>query len=507
MTQRVMVVEDERIVAFDLQQQLLGLGYEVSAIASSGDEALRKIDMMQPDLVLMDIRIEGPMDGIATAAELEKRSSVPVVYLTAHSEDTTLERARKTRPYGYLLKPFTEREMHATIQMAIERHRFESALTRSEQRLRLALEAADMGIMDVDTETYIADLGGRTAQILGLRDGPTRTSCATLLSCVDEDDRDRVRGEFRRSVSRQTPYKIEFHRTMADGTRRWIRADGRSLPGRRQRSRMVGVLQDITERKLTIGRIQQLNEELERTVKSRTAELQASLEELNAFSYSVEHDLRAPLRAVLGFSERLKQDFNALLDSECSHYVDRVYSAGRRMSEVIDALLSLSRLTRVEIHRERVNLSEMFAREMQQLHDDQPQRNVEFIVAHDVLVDADPALLRLVVENLTRNAWKFTAKHATARIEFGVEHTADGPVYFVGDDGAGFEMSRSAELFMPFRRLHLLREFEGIGIGLTTVHRVVNRHGGSIWAKGEPEKGARFGFTLGEEAPVSGNDA
>ena len=501
MGSRVMVVEDERIVAFDLQQRLQSLGYEIAAVAASGDEALRKVAMTHPDLVLMDIRIDGKMDGIETALELQKTSSVPVVFLTAHHEDSTLDRARRTRPYGYLLKPFTEREMHATIQMAIERHRFESALARSEQRLRLALDAADMGILDIDTETLTADIGGRSAQILGLSDTPTHTSCATLLSCVDAEDRDRVRVAFRRSMERDDPYEIEFRRTLPDGRRRWIRADGRGFPGRRPRARMVGVLQDITEQKITSQRITELNDELERTVRARTAELQASLEELNAFSYSVAHDLRAPLRAVLGFSERLKEDFSAQIDEEGQHFIDRVHAAGRRMAEVIDALLALAHLTRVELRREHVNLSEMVDREMQQLAEENPQRAVEYVVARDVLVDADPALLRLVVENLLRNAWKFTSKHPTARVEFGRETTPNGSVYFVTDDGAGFDMSRSSQLFVPFRRLHLARDFEGIGVGLATVQRIVVRHGGTIWAESAPEKGARFNFTLGEAVP------
>jgi PAS domain S-box-containing protein len=372
----------------------------------------------------------------------------------------------------------------------------------------LALEAADMGTVDVDAQTYFADLGGRTAQILGLGEGPMGASCATLLSCVDPEDRERVSDQFRRCAEHSEPCTLEFRHTGSNGRRRWIRAYGRGFAGDRSpRKRMVGVVQDVTEEKSAAGKIRQLNDELEATVRSRTAELQASLDDMNTFSYSVAHDLRAPLRAVLGFSERLKEDFSAQMDEEGRHYIERVHIAGRRMSEVIDALLSLSRLTRIELRREHVNLSDMVAREVQSLREEQPQRNIDCTIEQGVVVDADAALLRIVVENLLRNAWKFTSKHSTARIEFGCMDAEGGTAYFISDDGAGFEDSRSSQLFVPFRRLHLARDFEGIGVGLATVQRIVQRHGGKIWATGAPEKGARFCFTLGEDPLPSGGGA
>src|SRR5437867_1845936 len=332
MLARVMVVEDERIVAFNLQQRLSSLGYEVPAIAASCEEALRKAEQTRPDLILMDIRIQGDIDGVETASRLNSVYPAPIVYLTAYSEDATLERALATRPYGYLLKPFSERELHATIQMALERHRFEGALRRSEERLHLALEAADMGIMDLDTGTFKADLAGRSAQLLGLGESRTRASCAALLSCVDEVDRDRVRQELRHSMKQRAQCQIEFRRTGRDGHRRWIRAQGRNYSALTGASnRIIGVVQDITERRTTEDELRKLNEEFQRLVATRTAELRTSVADLDAFSDSV-----------TGFSTNLWETCGTLLDDESRRDLDRVRAAGQRMAELIDSLLQLA---------------------------------------------------------------------------------------------------------------------------------------------------------------------
>jgi len=484
MLPRVMVVEDERIVAFDLKQRLSELCYEVPAIAASCEEALRKAEQTKPDLILMDIRIQGDLDGIETASRLQSVCPAPIVYLSAYSEDTTLDRARATRPYGYLLKPFSEREMHATIQMALERHRFEGALQRSEERLRLALEAADMGILDLDTGTFKADLAGRSAQILGLGESRTRASCAALLSCVDEVDRDRVRQELRRSMEQPAPCRIEFRRTGREGRRRWIRAQGRNYsPVTSASHRMIGVIQDITAHRTVEEEIRKLNEELQRVVAMHSAELRASAADLDGLSY-------------------LRQICDALLDDASARDLNRLHATGQRLSELIDTLLKLSHITRTELRRSPVDLSAMAARVVQELREAEPQRAVECIIAPDAIVNADPDLMQIVVGNLLGNAWKFTSKHTAATIEFGVTHANSETAYFVRDDGAGFDVIYVDKLFGAFQRLHDADEFGGIGAGLATVQRIIQRHGGRIWAEAVVEQGAIFRFTVPGPAPL-----
>ena len=249
--------------------------------------------------------------------------------------------------------------------------------------------------------------------------------------------------------------------------------------------------------------VQRLNAELEKRVVERTNQLEATNKELEAFSYSVSHDLRAPLRSIDGFSLALLEDYIDRLDETGKDYFRRIRSATQRMSELIDGLLILSRLTRAEMKRETVDLSGMTKHLSVELQNRQPDRPVEFVIAEGVTAQGDAVMLRVALQNLLGNAWKFTRKHPTARIEFGVME-GDGQeatdkrqtIFYVRDDGAGFDMAYSDKLFGAFQRLHANVDFPGIGIGLTTVRRIIHRHGGRIWAEGEVEKGATFFFTL-----------
>ncbi|MFI5266295.1 MAG: GAF domain-containing protein [Chloroflexota bacterium] len=245
-------------------------------------------------------------------------------------------------------------------------------------------------------------------------------------------------------------------------------------------------------------RFRKLSEELEQRVIERTAELQAANDELEAFSYSVSHDLRAPLRSMDGFCQVLLEDYGDRLDAEGIEYLKRVRMASQRMADLIDGLLGLSRVTRTPITREPVDLSALATSIVTGLKDADAEREVTVEIATGVKVRGDQRLLRVALENLLRNAWKFTAKHDTARIEFGFRQDGSERVFFVRDDGAGFDMAYQDKLFGPFQRLHGMTEFEGTGIGLATVQRIIHRHGGRVWADGGVEHGATFSFTLGD---------
>lgn len=243
--------------------------------------------------------------------------------------------------------------------------------------------------------------------------------------------------------------------------------------------------------------LQSAHDELEKRVLERTAELSAANKELESFSYSVSHDLRAPLRSIDGFSQALCEDYSETLDSCAKGYLDRVRAATQRMGQLIDDLLNLARVTRAEMHRESVDLSAMASSVATELVKAEGERQVAWNIEPDVEAFADPRLLRVVLDNLLGNAWKYTSKHPQARIEFGRQHSNGSAFYFVRDDGAGFDPAYSERLFGAFQRLHGVTEFPGSGIGLATVHRIIHRHGGRIWAEAAVEKGATFYFTLG----------
>lgn len=247
----------------------------------------------------------------------------------------------------------------------------------------------------------------------------------------------------------------------------------------------------------TYTEVQRLNTGLEQRVAARTTELSAVNKELEAFSYSVSHDLRAPLRAIHGFSAALVEDCAASLTPDCRSYLQRIQAASVRMGHLIDDLLQLSRITRSTLKRSPIDLSQLATQAVDELQQREPRREVETHIATSERIDADPALMTIVLNNLLGNAWKFTRRRPHVRIEFGQIERGDETVFYVRDNGAGFDMNHADKLFGAFQRLHSNHEFEGTGIGLSIVHRIIRRHGGRIWAEAKPDEGATFYFTLG----------
>ncbi len=241
-----------------------------------------------------------------------------------------------------------------------------------------------------------------------------------------------------------------------------------------------------------------LNQELEQRVTDRTAKLQEAIDDLESFSYSVSHDLWAPLRAIDGYGQALVEDYRDKLDNQGRSYLDRVVRAANRMGEIIDDLLHLSRVSRTDMRQEAVDMSRMAETVVEALRERDPDRRVEVSVQPGLTADGDPRLVRVLLENLLGNAWKFTARTGSARIEFGVEAVDGTEAFYVRDNGAGFDMAFAGKLFKAFNRLHTEDQFAGTGIGLAIVHRVVRRHGGAVWGDGEPDNGAVFHFTLHE---------
>jgi signal transduction histidine kinase len=240
-----------------------------------------------------------------------------------------------------------------------------------------------------------------------------------------------------------------------------------------------------------------LAERASKDLEDANRELEGTNRELEAFSYSVSHDLRAPLRTIDGFSQILQEDYEDKLDEEGVDYLGRVRAASKHMADLIDDLLDLSRVGRRPLSRERVDLSGLVAGIVEDFRVSEPERKVEFVAEENVAAWADMGLLKVALENLLGNAWKFTSREPEARIEFGVQEDAGRPVYFVRDNGAGFDQDYSDKLFGAFQRLHGQEEFEGTGIGLATVARIIHRHGGRVWAEGRVGEGATFYFTLG----------
>lgn len=259
----------------------------------------------------------------------------------------------------------------------------------------------------------------------------------------------------------------------------------------------VSTLIPVLSRALALRRLRHENEILHQRLRARTLELEAANKELETFSYSVSHDLRAPLRAIDGFTEILAEELATPEDNPNLTYAIKVRANVSRMNALIDDLLRLARTTRAEMHLRPVNLSTLVREISGKLHATAEERKVDWVIAPNIIAQGDPGLLRVAMENLLANAWKYTARIASARIEFSVDRRPDGmPIYYVRDNGAGFDMKYAHHLFAPFQRLHAESDFAGTGVGLATVQRIVQKHGGRIWPEAAPNQGATFYFTL-----------
>ena len=260
----------------------------------------------------------------------------------------------------------------------------------------------------------------------------------------------------------------------------------------------VGVQTDISARKDAVNQLRQSQEQLEDKVEERTNNLKIANSELESFCYSVSHDLRAPLRSIDGFSQALLEDYSDQLDEQAINYLNRVRASSHRMGELIDDLLNLSKVVRSNMVRSRVDLTQLATTAIAQLAEREPERDIDFICAPELMVSGDKRLLLAMLENLLGNAWKFTVRSEHASIEFGVMKEEGQDVFFIRDNGAGFDEKYMHKMFEPFQRLHSNEEYEGTGIGLATVQRIVRRHGGEVWAKSPTNSGTSIFFTLGD---------
>ncbi len=303
--------------------------------------------------------------------------------------------------------------------------------------------------------------------------------------------------------ARGTPYSCDAEVVRADGTRRWITARGKATCDAGGKVvELHGTVQDISERKLAEAEIHHLNADLERRVELRTAELSAANHELDSFAYAVSHDLRAPLRAMSGFSQALQEDYGARLDGEAKIYLEQIDIASHKMGELIEGVLALSRSTRGELQHDRIDLSALAARLLADLAHAESSRAVSIEIEPGLAVEGDARMIEVLMQNLLGNAWKYTAKAPAPAIRVYAGEVDSRPGICVADNGAGFDMAHAASLFQPFRRLHRQDEFPGIGIGLATVQRIVHRHGGEIRGVAAPGAGATFCFSL---SPLGSN--
>lgn len=307
-----------------------------------------------------------------------------------------------------------------------------------------------------------------------------------------------------REIRNQKNYQLEYRIRHKDGTPRHVFEKARGIYTEEGTPLYIeGVLLDITERKVAEERVRYLNRKLEERVRERTMQLEHANRELEAFAYSISHDLRVPLRAVNGFSRALEEDYTHLLDNQGRNFLARIRSGALRLDERIQDLLRLSRLTRAPMEPRKLDLTVMAKQILEDLERGDPERSVKISVLPNMTAFGDAGLIRIALENLLHNAWKFTRKREEASILFGHVKRGNQEIFFIEDNGAGFDMAQGERLFTVFQRLHEEEDFPGNGIGLATAQRIIHRHGGHIWAEAVPDKGATFFFTLPKRSGLS----
>lgn len=391
----------------------------------------------------------------------------------------------------------------AIVRDISERKCVENRLRASEASLKEAQRLAQIGNWELDLVHGHLLWSEEVFRIFEIDASQFGASYEAFLQTIHPEDRELVNRTYLASVNDHDDYNIVHRLLMADGRIKFVRERGETVYENSKPIRSIGTVQDVTEIRLAEEELLQYRNHLESMVKIRTAELEAVNEELEAFAYSVSHDLRAPLRSIDGFSQALLEDYQDKLDNTGRDYLLRVRAASQRMGVLIDELLKLSRITRATLKPCRIDLSAMARDVVHQFRDAAPDHHAEVAIQPGLTVNGDPGLMQVALENLLGNAWKYSAKQAAPRIELGCCSQNNETVYYVRDNGAGFDMQYADKLFGAFQRLHHRNQFEGNGIGLATVKRIIHRHGGRIWAESEPDKQTTFYFTVPEERAES----
>lgn len=505
---RLLHLEDDPSDAELIRLRLQAAGLSCYILWVRGREAFESaLERESFDLVLTDYKLPN-YDGLSALRHVrERQAELPVIMLSGELSEEDAVDCLKAGATDYVLKQRPQR-LGTAVRRALMgkgksaalRHALKE-ISRQNAFLRQVIDlnpnfifARDRAGRFVLVNQAVAEAYGSTVEeMLGKTQAEVSANAQEVARFLRSD----------REVmdTLQEVFIPEEKDIDAAGKLRWLQTIKRPIVAADGSADLVlGVSVDITERKRAEVYIRTLNADLELRVQQRTAELQAMNTELEAFSYSVSHDLRSPLNTIDGFSQLLARMESENLSDKGKHYLNRIRAGTRQMSELIEGLLSLGKFSRDHLQVELVDLTAIARRVEQACREWEPERQVQMDIQCGLMAQGDPRLLSAVLQNLLGNAWKFTARQAAARIDVGSQSSADGStVYFVKDNGVGFDMAQAEKLFGVFERLNSASDFAGTGVGLATVKRIIDRHDGRVWAEGKVNEGSTFYFSLGRE--------
>ncbi|HVV73753.1 MAG TPA: ATP-binding protein, partial [Verrucomicrobiae bacterium] len=457
------------------------------------------LERFRPSVILSDHGLPA-FDGFSALSIAQKKApDVPFIFVTGSLGEEMTIQALKSGATDFVLKhrlSTLSAAVHRALRQADfrqQRRKAEEALLTSEERYRTLVELSPDALF-VQIDERIVFINSAGVKLFG---------AANPEQLIGKHTRELVHKDYLKAVQQRRRQMREQGKPLPFLEQRWVRLDGTPVDVEVAAAPLIFagksaaqvIAHDITERKRTEQEIRRLNADLERRVRNRTAELELANKELEAFSYSVSHDLRAPLRHIEGFVEILTNSCGAL-DAESRGHLQTITSSARKMGRLIDDLLTFSRTARAELTKGPVRLGPMVHSIIRELQGQSERRQVDWVVHELPAVEADSALLHQVLVNLLGNALKYTSTRDRARIEVGASSTPTEDVVLVRDNGVGFDMRYAHKLFGVFQRLHRASDFEGTGIGLANVRRIIHRHGGRTWAEGELDQGATFYFSL-----------
>lgn len=497
---RVLVVEDEIVVSEDLQQRLVELGFEVAGAADTGADAIRLATTTRPDVALMDIMLHGRPEGIEAAGHLRKELDIPVIYLTAHSDAATLQKAKLTDPSGYIVKPFDQEQLRVAIEMAPARHEMERKARRVALWLGATLASIGDAVIATDPVGKILLLNPAAETLTGWTQGEAAGKpCGEVLRLVHQGTGQPLEDPALRALREGVVVRLDpdtllisrfgGERFVDDSASPIVDAEGRTLGA-------VVVIVDATDRNAAQDRVKTLKRQVEELLAEKDQHEMLSAE-VEAFAAAVSHDLRAPLRAIAGFSEVLSESYRHQLDSAGQHFLDRVRANADRMDRMVeDYLVFLSSTRQRPLRMTQVDLNRLVQTAFADFAAVPGKHSIGLVCETLPPTWGDEVMVQQLLINLLGNAIKYSAKREQPVVEVGTLPGGNLHTFFVRDNGTGLDLAKADKLFEPFQRFHSAAEFPGTGVGLAIVKRIVECHGGRVWVESQPDAGATFFFTL-----------